>query len=153
MGALHSAKEPERPHDVGPEGSKGTVAQRAVEGKAVLLHVEVNAPAAKGGLPEPHLKPLWVRVELRGRVLQPPGLAVGNDLERGGAAAPGVHVKGGDQGQSLPGLALMLQIPALKIWPRPLRAVKEFHMLHHPTSMFPKMWAFYKKQETIAWRP
>lgn len=143
VGALHCAKEPEGPHDVGPQGGKGAVAQRAVEGKAVLLHVEVDTLAAKGGLPEPHLKPLWVGVELRGRELQPPGLAVGNDLERGGAAAAGVHVKGGDQSQSLPGLALMLQIPALKIRPGPLRAVKKFHMLHHPTSIVPGMWVFY----------
>ena len=72
VGTLHSCKKPERPHDVGPEGGKRAVAQRAMEGKSVLLNVE-NAPlAAEAGWPNFDLKWLPGEFELCLRILQPP---------------------------------------------------------------------------------
>ena len=54
--ALHSPQKPERPHDIGAEDGKGAVMQCAMEGKALLLDIEVNPLTAKAGLPDLHLK-------------------------------------------------------------------------------------------------
>ena len=58
VGVLHPGEKPERPHDVGSQGSKRAVAQRAAEGKIALPDVEVNPLTAKAGLPDLHLKRL-----------------------------------------------------------------------------------------------
>ena len=56
MRALHPGEEPERPHDVGLQRSKGTVAKGTLEGEAVLLDMEVDPLPAETGLPDLHLK-------------------------------------------------------------------------------------------------
>ena len=56
MRALHPGEEPERPHDVRLQGSKGTITQGALEGEAVLLDMEVDPLFAETGLPDLHLK-------------------------------------------------------------------------------------------------
>ena len=58
MRALHPGEEPERPHDVGSEDGKGTVAQNPLKREAVLLDMEVNPLLAKTGLPDLYLKGL-----------------------------------------------------------------------------------------------
>lgn len=56
MRALHPGEEPERPHDVRLQGSKGTITQGALEGETVLLDMEVNPLLTETGLPDLHLK-------------------------------------------------------------------------------------------------
>ena len=58
VGALHPGEESERPHDVGLQGSKGTVAQGPLKGEAVLLDMEVNPLLIEAGLPDLYLKGL-----------------------------------------------------------------------------------------------
>ena len=50
------AKKTKRPHDVGPQGGKGAVAQGAAEGEAVPPDMEVDPPPAEAGWPDLHLE-------------------------------------------------------------------------------------------------
>lgn len=56
MRALHPGEEPERPHDVGSEDGKGTVAQNPLKREAVPLDMEVDPLLTEAGLPDLHLK-------------------------------------------------------------------------------------------------
>lgn len=64
-----------------------------------------------------------------------------------------IHMISGDQGKSLPGAVLVLQIPALKIGPCPTGTVKEIHPFIHPKFSFPRIWGFYKGKKSTPLPP
>ena len=124
---LHSRKKSKRPHNIRAEDSERAIAQRAVEGKAILLNVEAYPLTAEAGLPDLNLK----------------GLLKGLNLQRGGTASCTVNMKRGNQRKSLTMPVLVLEIPPFKIGPRLLCTPKKVHSCNHPKFSFSSIWGFY----------